>query len=110
MEITFQDQGEVKIIRLDGMIDGVTVTSVETSLKGHLSEGVTKMLLNLESLSYINSIGLRVILMVAKQLKNNEGELRICSLTDPVREVFDITGFSSILNVHPSEEEALQGF
>ena len=110
MEITLHDSGDVKIVRLDGMIDGVTVTTVESTLMQLLSEGTDKMLLNFEKLSYINSIGLRVVLVVAKQLKKSEGQLRICSLTDPVREVFDITGFSTILNVVESEEKALQDF
>lgn len=107
MEITTQESGDVKIVRLDGMIDGVTVATVEKELMQLLGDGANKMVLNFENLSYINSIGLRVILVVAKQLKRSQGELRICSLTDPVREVFDITGFSSILTVVQTEDEAI---
>lgn len=110
MEITFSDAGGVKVVRFDGMIDTVTAADVEAALMQLLSDGVNKMLLNFEQLSYINSIGLRVILMVAKQLKHNEGQLQICSLTDPVREVFDITGFSTILSVVETEPEALEKF
>jgi anti-anti-sigma factor len=68
------------------------------------------MLLNFERLSYINSIGLRVILVVSKQLNRSDGQLCICSLNEPVREVFDITGFSTILNVVDTEPEALNAF
>lgn len=110
MEITFDDAGNVKIVRFEGMIDTVTAAEVEAALMQLLSEGVNKMLLNFEQLSYINSIGLRVILVVAKQLKRIDGELRICSLNEPVREVFDITGFSTILTVKESEPDALEGF
>lgn len=110
MEISFTDAGDVKIVRFEGMIDTVTAADVEGALMQLLSEGVNKLLLNFERLSYINSIGLRVILVVAKQLKRSEGELRICSLNEPVREVFDITGFSTILNVTESEPEALESF
>jgi len=110
MEITFDDAGDVKIVRFEGMIDTVTAAEVEAALMQLLSEGVSKMLLNFERLSYINSIGLRVILVVAKQLRRNEGKLRICSLNEPVREVFDITGFSTILTVEESEPAALEGF
>jgi anti-anti-sigma factor len=75
-----------------------------------VSDGVNKMLLNCEQLTYINSSGLRVILVVAKELTRTEGELRICGLKDPVRQVFDITGFSGILTVLDSESEALEAF
>lgn len=110
MEITFSDAGQIKIVRFDGMIDTVTASDVEAALSQLLSNGVDKIVLNFEQLSYINSIGLRVILVVAKQLKRGEGQLRICCLNEPVREVFDITGFSSILTVVESEEEALDAF
>lgn len=110
MEITFSDVGDVKVARFDGMIDTVTAADVEAALSQLLSNEATKVLLNFEQLSYINSIGLRVILVTAKQLKRSEGELRICCLNEPVQEVFDITGFSSILNVHLSEQEALDAF
>jgi anti-anti-sigma factor len=110
MEITFSDVGDVKVARFDGMIDTVTAADVEAALSQLLSDGANKMLLNVEQLSYINSFGLRVILVSAKQLKRGDGELRICCLNEPVQEVFDITGFSSILNVLETEEEALEGF
>jgi len=110
MEIPFYDSGDVKIVRFSGMIDTVTASDAEAALMQLLSDGHNKLLLNFEQLSYINSIGLRVVLMVAKQLKHSAGELRICSLNEPVQEVFDITGFSSILNVEVSEEMALRAF
>jgi len=110
MEITFSDAGDIKVVRFDGMIDTVTAADVEAALTQLLSDGANKILLNFEQLSYINSIGLRVILVVAKQLKRSEGQLRICSLNEPVREVFDITGFSSILTVVDTEPEALEAF
>lgn len=110
MEITFSDAGQIKVVRFNGMIDTVTASDVEAALSQLLADGVDKMVLNFEQLSYINSIGLRVILVVAKQLKRGEGQLRICCLNEPVREVFDITGFSTILTVVESEEEALDAF
>jgi anti-anti-sigma factor len=75
-----------------------------------IEAGSTKILVNLEKLDYISSAGLRVLLVVAKKLKANAGELRICSLNAVVKEVFDISGFDMILPVSASESEALEGF
>ena len=66
--------------------------------------------MNFEKLDYISSAGLRVLLAAAKQLKGIDGELRICSLNEVVREVFDISGFTTIFKVFGSESEALDGF
>jgi anti-anti-sigma factor len=51
---------------------------------------------------------LRVLLALAKKLHEDEGRLQLCGLNESVREVFEISGLDSILNIFPSEAEALQ--
>ena len=67
-------------------------------------------MVNFEKLDYISSTGLDVLLKAAKQLKGNSGELRICSLNEFVQEVFEISGFCTILSVFNSESDALSRF
>ncbi len=67
-------------------------------------------MVNFEELKYNRSAGLSVLLATAKQLKGNSGELRICSLNEFVQEVFEISGFCTILNVFNSESDALSRF
>ena len=66
--------------------------------------------MNLEKLNYISSAGLRVLLAAAKKLRTTGGELRICSLSELVAEVFDISGFDMILPISATETDALEGF
>jgi stage II sporulation protein AA (anti-sigma F factor antagonist) len=58
----------------------------------------------------MSSSGLRVLLALAKELEEEGGVLRICNLNEVVQEVFEISGFNSILKVFPSEAEALASF
>jgi anti-sigma B factor antagonist len=51
-----------------------------------------------------------VLLATAKRLGGIGGSLRICGLNEAVNEVFEISGFSTILDVFPTRDEALQGF
>jgi anti-anti-sigma factor len=51
-----------------------------------------------------------VLLATAKKLKGTGGDLKICGLNPTVQEVFDISGFGSILNVAKSEADALSAF
>ncbi len=67
-------------------------------------------MVNFEKPEYNSSAGLDVLLKAAKQLKGNNGELRICSLNEFVQEVFEISGFSIILSVFNSESDALSRF
>jgi anti-anti-sigma factor len=107
MEISTRESGEVKIVNLNGNLDTNTAPDTETHLKSLMQEGTTKILINLEKLDYISSAGLRVFLATAKQLKGSGGELRLCSLNETVLEIFDMSGFSTILNVNTQESDAL---
>jgi anti-anti-sigma factor len=100
----------VKVLTFEGRLDTQTSPDAQQQLTRLIEEGETKILVNLEKLDYISSAGLRVLLVVAKQLKTTDGELRICSLNEVVKEVFDISGFDMILPISASESEALEGF
>jgi anti-sigma B factor antagonist len=110
MEITVTDAGGVKVIRIEGHLDTQTSADAQAQLAQLIDQGATKLVVNFEKLEYISSAGLRVLLATAKQLKGNSGELRVCSLNEVVQEVFDISGFTTILTVTKTEPEALEGF
>jgi len=110
MQISIKTMGDVKVLEFEGDLDTGTSPDAQTQLTELIAGGETKILVNFEKLNYISSAGLRVLLSAVKQLKETKGELRICSLNEVVREVFDISGFSRILNVVESEREALNGF
>ena len=110
MQISVKTTNEVKILAFEGKLDTGTSPDAQQQLTRLIEEGETKILVNLEKLDYISSAGLRVLLVVAKQLKKTDGELRICSLNEVVKEVFDISGFDMILPISTSESEALESF
>ncbi len=110
MQISVKTTNQVKILAFEGRLDTQTSPDAQRQLTRLIEEGEMKILVNLEKLDYISSAGLRVLLVVAKQLKTTDGELRICSLNEVVKEVFDISGFDRILTISASESEALEGF
>ncbi len=110
MEIAVSDAGGVKVVRIEGKLDTQTFADAQTQLTQLIDQGATKLVVNFEKLDYISSAGLDVLLKAAKQLKGNNGELRICSLNEFVQEVFEISGFSIILSVFNSESDALSRF
>ncbi len=110
MQISVKTTNEVKILAFDGRLDTQTSPDAQQQLTRLIEAGENRFLVNFEKLDYISSAGLRVLLAAAKQLKGTDGELRICSLNEVVREVFDISGFTTIFQVFGSETEALDGF
>ncbi len=110
MQISIKTTNEVKVLAFEGRLDTQTPPDAQQQLIRLIEEGETKILVNLEKVDYISSAGLRVLLVIAKQLKTTDGELRICSLNEVVKEVFDISGFDMILPISASELEALEDF
>jgi anti-anti-sigma factor len=110
MNITTQEQGDIKVLRFEGRLDTNTSPDAQTALEGLIGEGAQKILVDFEKLDYVSSAGLRVLLSTAKQLTRSSGELRLSNLNETVQEIFDISGFDTLLNVFGSREEALSGF
>jgi len=110
MILTVGDAGDVKIVRIEGELNTQTTSDAEAQLTPLIDAGARKVIVNFERLAYITSAGLSMLLAAAKQLQVSGGELRVCSLSDLVKEVFDISGFDSIVSVSKNEAEALQGF
>ncbi len=110
MKLTVGDAGEVKIVRIEGELDTQTSPDAETQLTQLIDAGARKVVVNFERLAYISSAGLYILLAAAKQLQVSGGELRVCSLSDLVRKVFDMSGFDTIVSVSKNEAEALKGF
>ncbi len=110
MEISVKTTNEVKVLAFEGRLDTQTSPDAQTRLTQLIEGGDKKILVNLEKLDYISSAGLRVLLAAAKQLRTTHGELRICSLNEVVKEIFDISGFTTIFKVFGSDSEALEGF
>ena len=110
MQISVKAANEVKVLAFEGSLDTQTSPDAQTQLTELIDGGDKKILVNFEKLHYISSAGLRILLAAAKQLKAADGELRICDLNEVVKEVFDISGFSTIFKIFENETQALEGF
>jgi anti-anti-sigma factor len=80
----------------------------EEEVTKSITGGADKLLLDMAAIQYISSAGLRVVLHAAKQMQAKGGKLVLCSLNDQIKEVFEISGFSGILDIAPSHDEAVK--
>ena len=97
MEIkTTRNSGELTVA-LSGRLVTLTAPDLEDKLDEEL-EGVERIIFDLGELEYISSAGLRV-LIGAYTMMDETGGMLIRNVTGPVMEVFDLTGFSDILDI-----------
>jgi len=108
MEIEIKKGEKAVVVSLKGRMDAVTAPELEKKVGGLINEGANCFIINLGDLVYMSSAGLRVILVLAKKLKPGNGKLLISDLTGVVKEVFDVSGFATILQIYETEDEALK--
>ena len=97
MTISKQQNGTALTLALQGRLDTVTSPDLEAELKNSL-DGVDSLVLDLSGLEYISSAGLRVLLSAHKTMSGRSG-MKVTNAGEIVREVFEVTGFSDILNI-----------
>lgn len=105
MEIIQENVDGYAVLGLSGRLDGVTSAAVEAAIQ-KAADAERGMVIDCANLRYISSIGLRVVLTAAKLMQAGKKRFVVCGVTAPVREVFDISGFSKILEMKGTREEA----
>ena len=112
MQLTDETKNGVLVLSPEGRIDTRTSSEFEQTVMSHAlgPEGATQVVMNFAGLDYINSTGMRVLLILAKRLAGVHGKLVLCEMKEHILEVFKISGFNQILTITDTEAEALGRF
>jgi anti-sigma B factor antagonist len=110
MDIMATSQGDVSIIEIKGRLDTKTTGELEQKIVGVLEGDSQKLLVDMADLDYINSSGLRVLVMAYQRLKQSGGTLAISGTKDYILEVFEIAGYHRLFNLYHDQQEALAAF
>jgi anti-anti-sigma factor len=108
MEIQARKIDTVTIVSVSGKLDAVTAPDYEQRLRELLAAGGKTFINDFSGLTYISSAGLRSILTIAKTLKAEEGTLLFSGIKGPVKDVFEISGFGSLFELHDTLDSALK--
>ena len=97
LNINVKSGGEKLTVKLEGRLDTTTSPELESELGMNL-DGIKELVFDFNGLEYLSSAGLRVLLNAQKTM-NQQGEMKVTGVSDAVKEIFDVTGFSDILTV-----------
>ena len=98
MTVTTDIENKKMTAVIDGRLDALTSPELESKLKD-IPAGITELNLDLKDTEYVSSAGLRIILSLHKRMTKSSGTLYISNVNESVKEIFDITGFSDILDI-----------
>ncbi len=108
MKITTQTNGSEVFIQVEGRIDTTNYNEFESAVNEVLKEDVKQIYLDCSGLNYISSSGLRIFLTIQKKMMAAGGKLKLFGMQPAIREIFDISGFSSIFTIYTDKATATQ--
>ena len=97
MTITEERNNNLITLKIEGRLDTTTAPTLEKTIDEFIDD-VTELVLDMNQLTYVSSAGLRVLLSTQKKM-NKIGTMKLIGVCEEVMEVFEMTGFSDILNI-----------
>ena len=110
IEIDVSQQGDFKVLRPEGDLDVYTVGSLRDSLGTIVNEGSPRVVVDLDSVPFMDSSGLGALMGGVRRLREAGGDLAIACTREQHLKLFTITGFGEGVSIAPTVEEAAQGF
>jgi anti-anti-sigma factor len=110
MDLSEEKKGKVFVLGLSGKVDIEGAKMLVERITQILDGGERYILLDFTHVAYINSSGLRALILVARQLASSGGMLILAAVSDPIQEVLKISGLASSFTLRPTKAEALGSF
>ena len=102
-------QGRFAVIHTDGYINNLAGERIGEVANGLIDEGFTRLVINMEKSTVINSIGISILIEVIEKMQEIGGTLAFCCLTKTIAKTFTIMGLAQFAKLFDTEAEAVQG-
>ncbi|MGB2590584.1 MAG: STAS domain-containing protein [Candidatus Acidiferrum sp.] len=111
VEVTIQEADGVSVVGLNGRIVlGEESAALREAVKGLMTAGKKKVVLNMSNVTYIDSAGLGILVAAYVTAKNQGASIRLCALGRKFREVLQITRLLTIFEVYDTPAAAIDSF
>jgi len=104
-----EQNGNVMILAVSGRVDSATAGSMDSELEKLIHEN-KKLVVTLKDVEFLSSAGVRAIVRALKTAKKSRSEIRLASIPDHIAEVMQTMGLMELVQVYPSQEEAIASF
>ncbi len=112
MQVNTYAQNYITVISVTGQIDSYTAPTLEKHSQEILDGGNSRLILDMENVSFVSSAGLRVMSLICRAARDIEagGDLRLACPTEVVAQSLRTSGFDQVFHVYDSVDEAVAGF
>ena len=111
LTITQQEKEGITLLVLQGkLIFEEECDAFNQQIKALLAANKNKIILNLEEVSYCDSVGLDCLVKALVSAENRKGDVKLLKPSQKVQDLLEITKLNTVFDIHTSEEEALASF
>lgn len=110
MDISSRVKGEVVILDISGEIDLYNAPEIKDIINKMIEQKKYNVIINLKSVTYIDSSGIGALISSLSNLKKYQGGLKIINVFASVRKVFELTKLTSFFDIFENEDEAVKAF
>lgn len=108
MKIKEKIVNHVAVLSLTGkMMGGPETTALHDHIRGLMKDGISKVVIDLGGVKWINSSGLGVLMAAMTTLKNSEGQMKLANVTEKVESLLMITQLIRIFDTFDSVDRAV---
>lgn len=110
MNIQEERNNGIAVLALTGEININSSPELRKKFAAIIEANEKKILVDFSGVSYLDSSGLATLIEILQRLKKIGGKLRFCSISQKVKNVFEITKLINLFEIFDSRKDALQGF
>ena len=107
LSVTTSHHDDVSVVTVEGEVDVYTAAQLRQTLDQEIADGPTRLVVDLDAVSFLDSTGLGVLVGRLKTVRNSSGWLRIVCTSDRILRVFRITGLDKVFGIHGTLDDAL---
>ena len=101
---------DVTLVDVEGQLIVGNRQELKQKVLEHLENGDRKFVIDFSNTGYIDSSGLGVLVSLSKKIREQGGELRLSSLNEDLRTLFELTKLDTLFRIADTRDEALEGF
>ena len=110
MSFQVSRDGGVTLVEVEGQLIVGNRQELKQKVLEHLEGGDKKFVIDFSNTGYIDSSGLGVLVSLSKKIREQGGELRLSSLNEDLRTLFELTKLDTLFKIADTKDEALEGF
>ena len=110
LSIETDNRQSISVVKVKGRVDSETAPELDDALTKLLQDNRNQIVLNLEGVDYISSAGLRAVVKAFQAAKKSGGDVRLASVSPPVEVILRTVGMMQMLQMYPTEQEAMAAF